>query len=508
MYNWKLYIWILLLYTIDTCTSTETTTTKPFKPLGFLVKQKTIQLPSNVKKQTIKLTALIGFTANEVTDDLRLAHAEIQKLKTMAFIQENFEESTYVSRHVNFITREYDKIATELTLLLGYGNTKPSSLKEYSCELTLPGIKKDFILAYKTDIVTTMKGISLTAKREDLITGDDNSLYQLLIINLFRIRETMSDFREAILSYAHLLDGLTANQMTKELIWYLQTPTCVADFEFEHYKLKRCEKNSLGLECIVDLTVHKVSKNIDIYTPVSYNDYQLVTEENKYIAQHDGQWGALTCTQPLSENLEQNSYENCIFNPKHEKCLDVIESSHLEEIKKHCDFEYKKPYPVVRTDEGLLVQSKEIAVREQLGQDRTLLLDRNVPYLLKTDKAVIISNADKEEILEPIERITNRELIRSIFSQNEIRTLTALQTIVNLDVSHFYAEYKLILGLSLSATLIFIMIITVVCKWNIIQKRLALRHVETRRSQAKKKNYKTNRNFPTDSTMNAILPAV
>jgi len=27
------------------------------------VKQKTIQLPSNVKKQTIKLTALIGFTA-------------------------------------------------------------------------------------------------------------------------------------------------------------------------------------------------------------------------------------------------------------------------------------------------------------------------------------------------------------------------------------------------------------------------------------------------------------
>jgi hypothetical protein len=137
-----------------------------------------------------------------------------------------------------------------------------------------------------------------------------------------------------------------------------------------------------------------------------------------------------------------------------------------------------------------------------------MLLDRNVPYLLKTDKAIIISNADKEEILEPIERITNRELIRSIFSQNEIRTLTALQTIVNLDVNYFYAEYKLILGLSLSATLIIIMIITVACKWNIIQKRLALRHVETRRSQAKKKNYKTNRNFPTDSTMNAILPAV
>jgi len=311
---------------------------------------------------------LIGFTANEVTEDLRLAHTEIQKLKTMAFIQENFEESTYVSRHVNFITREYDKIATELPLLLGYSNTKPPSLKEYSCELNLPGIEKDFILAYKTDIVTTMKGISLTAKREDLITGDDNSLYQLLIINIFRIRETMSDFREAILSYAHLLDGLTAKVMTKELIWYLQTPTCVTDFEFEHYKLTKCKKNSLGLECIVELSVHKVYKNIDIFVPVSYNDYQLVTEENKYIAQHDGQWGALTCTQPFAENLEQNSYENCIFNSKHEKCQAV---------------------------------------------------------------------------------------------------------------SYFYAEYKLILGLSLSATLIIVMIITLACKWNIIQKRLTLRHVET-----------------------------
>jgi len=506
MYGGMLNILILLLY-IDVCTSTDTTTAKPFKPLGFLVKQKSVKLPRNVKKQTIKLTAAIGFTANEVTEDLRLAHGEIQKLKTMAFIQENFEESTYISRHVNFITREYDKISKELTLLLGYSNTKPPSLKEYSCELKLPGIKKDFILAYKTDIVTTMMGISLTAKRNDLITNEDNSSYQLLIINLFRLRETMSNFREAILSYAHLLDGLTANVMTKDLVWYMQTLTCVADFEFEHYKLKRFEKNSLGLECIVELTVHKVTKNVDIFAPVSYYDYQLATEENKYIAQYDGQWGSLACKLPIPEDLEQSSNENCIFNPKHEKCFDVIDSNHIDEIKKHCNFEYRKPYPVVQTDEGLLVQSKDIAVREQLGEDRTMLLDRNVPYLLKTDKAVIISNADKEEILEPIERITQREIIRSIFSQNEIKTLTALQTRANLDVGYFYAEYKLILGLSMSTLLIIIISLTLVCKWDVIQKRLALRHVENRRSQAKKKNYKANRNFPKDSTLNAILPA-
>ncbi|MFN9900980.1 MAG: hypothetical protein ACK55Z_19815, partial [bacterium] len=100
----------------------------------------------------------------------------------------------------------------------------------------MPGISKDFIKAYANDLTTTIALIDLTRTKEQMITTESgDSEYELLIINLFRIREILSDFRKVVQNYAYLLDNLTAYRLTPEALWYLQQSTCVEDFEDERY---------------------------------------------------------------------------------------------------------------------------------------------------------------------------------------------------------------------------------------------------------------------------------
>jgi len=71
------------------------TTKKPNdNSLGFLVKRKSVKLPSVTKRQLIKLSANLGFNESEATEELQKATVEVEKLKTIQALKETGDVPT------------------------------------------------------------------------------------------------------------------------------------------------------------------------------------------------------------------------------------------------------------------------------------------------------------------------------------------------------------------------------------------------------------------------------
>jgi len=461
--------------------------------LGFLVKEKTIKLAINTKIQSVRIKANIGFTLPEVAEDLRTTNSKIQSLLTMTFASDLSDEGKFVNRHINSIQKEYNKLNTEISEILGYSGPIQPSRKSYFCELTLNGLKKDFIQAFRADVLNTVNSIQLGATKAQLLTENNGFGYKDLLNNIFRLRKTLTDFRREILQYAHLLDMLTARRFNPDIVWYLQTLGCVENFEEESYTLKKCDKTTQGIECIVELTVDKEFKILDLYAPVSYNFYQLKLNPNTFIVREDGRWGYLHCKREI-EQEETIDMDTCSFSPDSGSCLSILDKHNYEDIRKNCEFEFKTPKQTVYTNEGLLVQSKDLIIREKEG-DRIRVLDNNVPYLIKTNNRVLISGHGVEKSFDPKESQPVRQIVRTFLTDQQINSLTTLQRIQNLDVVHIYSEFHMYIGLSIATILVVIIMIVCKCKWKVIQQRIALRHQEQESARIRNRNYRINRNF-------------
>ena len=90
--------------------------------LGFLVKQKTVKLAISKQIQSVKLIANIGFSLEEIAEDLRISNSKILTLQTMPFVADLSEEGKFVNRHVNYIINQYSRVNTEISELLGYSS--------------------------------------------------------------------------------------------------------------------------------------------------------------------------------------------------------------------------------------------------------------------------------------------------------------------------------------------------------------------------------------------------
>jgi hypothetical protein len=409
----------------------------------------------------------------------------------MPFIADSSEEGKFVNRHTNYIIKQYSRVTTEISELLGYSSKIESKIKQYDCEIVLSGVKKDFVQAFKADVTSTIGYIKLTATKDELLANDQQG-YKNLLTHIFRLKTIITDFRKEILKYAHTLDMLTANRLNPDVLWYTQSVLCVKDFEEEFYTLKRCEKTTTGLECIIQIEIDNEYKYFDLYTPVSYNLHQLKLPSNNYVVREDNRWGELQCTDRLREEQEIIAVDTCTFKPDTKSCLTSIEKRNFHEITKNCEFEFKIPNPIIQTDDGFLIQSKDLTIREKEA-DKSKVLDNDVPYFLKTGNKIIMSVHGMEKTYEPREKQAVRTILRTFLTEYQINSLTALQRLQNMEISHFYFEYQIYFGISI--TLVLIIIIVVICKlkWSVIQQRIAIRHQRQETARVRNSNYRLNR---------------
>ena len=462
--------------------------------LGFLVKYKTLKTAGQTKLQKVRLLAKIGFSLDDATAELMPANTELAKLKTMKLISEENDEGRYIKRHVNFIIKEHERIITELAMLYSYSKEGIEKGDTYVCEQTVPGISKDFIKAFSSDITTTIKFMDMTRSKAQMITVDEgDSEYELLVINIFRLREILSDFRKTVKDYVYLLDNLTANRLTPDVLWYLQQTTCVEDFEEERYEIESCKKMKLGVECNIHITVFKNLKTMQQYLPISYNEYQLSVPE-KAILVKDGndQWSALQCDEEILEN-EIVNLGRCKFIHDMDECLKMTELNAFERIKEECSFEQKTPKAILQTEDGILVQSNALKVREKEEQNKFTMLGKIVPYLIKTNNPLSVIQDESEDIYEPRKREETRQIVYTKLTEKQIKSLPISQVMQKFYVSYLYEHYNTTIVISI--TIIVFISISLFCswKWKNIQEYFIRLSSDRENSRRRNQNYRLNR---------------
>jgi hypothetical protein len=464
--------------------------------LGFLVKRKKIKLPSVTKRQLIKLNANIGFNESEATDELQKATVEIEKIKTLKALTETGEVPTFLTRHVTYITKEFTTLKKEINLLLGYKDAERLPSKNLKCSQTLPGLNLAYLQALTSDLKTNVGFLQTTFTVSQLL-DPANAYYENMLITLYRIRDIIDSARTIVKNYAILLDNLTAYKLSDINLWYMQMTDCVEDFLVEKYTVQECNKIQTGVECLVNLKVFKSLKELNIYTPVSYHGYELAMENNEYLVKDENlHWGKLKCLENILDQSKDNLLDSdkCKFEEDKSLCLKYIESKDFAKIKKHCSFKEKNPEPVVLTEEGLLVQSKDLNLKEiDTAQQSFPIVNKEVPYLIRSDKAISVHNRETENIFEPILNQITKQIISTFLEEFQVTSLTTIQTIKNWNWDESKEDYITILGAVIGTLLVLMMLIILISKRRVLRNCFKRDPIEETEIQRRQQNYRLNR---------------
>jgi hypothetical protein len=464
--------------------------------LGFLVKRKKIKFPSVTKRQLVKLSANIGFNESEATDELQKATVEIEKIKTLKALTETGEVPTFLTRHVTYITKEFTTLKKEINLLLGYKDPDRLPSKYLKCSQTLPGLNLVYLQALTSDLKTNVGFLQTTFTVAQLL-DPANAYYENMLITLYRIRDIIDSARTIVKNYAILLDNLTAYKLRDINLWYIQMTNCVEDFLVEKYTVQECNKIKTGIECLINLKVFKSLKELNVYTPVSYHGYELAGENNEYIVKDENlHWGKLKCTENILDQSRDSLLDSdkCKFEEDKSPCLKHIESKDFAKIKKHCSFKEKFPEPVVLTDEGLLVQSKDLNLKEiDTAQQSFPIVNKEVPYLIRSDRAISVHNRETENIFEPILNQITKQIISTFLDEIQVTSLTTIQTIKNWNWEESKGDYLTITGAIMGTLLILILILVVICKKGLLRNCFKRNPTEEIEMQRRQQNYRLNR---------------
>jgi hypothetical protein len=286
---------------------------------------------------------------------------------------------------------------------------------------------------------------------------------------------------------------LTAYRLTPEALWYLQQSTCVEDFEDERYNIDTCDKVTNGVECTLTLYVYKGVKEVQLYVPVSYRGYQVSVPINSYITRDENhQWNTLHCKQEVKDK-DIIDINMCTTDISMTDCLQNLEKGKYDEIKHTCTFEHKTPLSVVQTEDGILVQSDKVTVREKEDQTKMIILDKKVPYLLKTDKPVSVIYQNAEEIYEPILKGTVRQILYSQMTEYQLNTLSKMQILKNLDLQYVYHEHVHVIGLVIIGVFCISVLFICICKKNSLLIYIQRKSEERENARRRSQNYRANR---------------
>ena len=234
-----------------------------------------------------------------------------------------------------------------------------------------------------------------------------------------------------------------------------------------------------------------------MYTPVSYNNYELELKDNEFIVKDENNhWGKLKCSRNILNDDLDNMIDSeiCTYTLDSSKCLANIDKRDFTKVKKYCQFMEKEPTPALMTEEGLLVQSSQISLRE-IDKDKRIypISNKHVPYLINSEKVLSVVNKDIENLYEPISNSVTKKIIQTFLDEIQVKSLTTLQTLKNWNWEQTNENVIYISGISISIFFSLSCLMLCMCKRNNLQNFFVRRQMAQTESQRRQQNYRMNR---------------
>jgi hypothetical protein len=375
-------------------------------------------LVHNVGKIYIRRTlvnSVIGIIIPAITDYqpfnevIKKINSKLVEVENMTLLKSDPYKSD-CTPILTSIIEDLNSIEKVLLDLSTYIDNTTEIPKTYNCQLKMSPILTSDLTEIETKVknFVTAMDTSLTVTK---ITATP-SLYNTFLDNLLLMESYMRDEMSVFLDRLEVMDGLSNGYISQRLPFILQTLECFKTGELQHMTVNYCDKSKVGLHCELTLNVHKIINEYYHYVPVSYDNVQFRAEHigQRLVKNMEDNWELIDCENDEDESENFDSSEDldeilqCQVKPYSNECSKVIETTHYDQILKHCNFTFKSEVtPIKRTVTGILLQGDEILVKELDNSDKLVksVLPNKFPLHLITENHVSVTLHDREIILKP-----------------------------------------------------------------------------------------------------------
>jgi hypothetical protein len=124
---------------------------------------------------------------------------------------------------------------------------------------------------------------------------------------------------------------------------------------------------------------------------------------------------------------------------------------------------------------------------------KTTILDKNVPYIIKSANPISVINKDSEDLYEPTLKDIIRTLTHTYLTQKQIHSLNTIQLLNHMSITDMYDNYIYIGSITSGVIILVVVCILIVVKRNQILLLIVKRTEEQENTQRRAANYKMNR---------------
>jgi predicted PurR-regulated permease PerM len=121
------------------------------------------------------------------------------------------------------------------------------------------------------------------------------------------------------------------------------------------------------------------------------------------------------------------------------------------------------------------------------------IVNKEVPYLIRSDRAISVHNRETENIFEPILNQITKQIVSTFLDEIQVTSLTTIQTIKNWNWEESKGDYIIISGAVMGTLLVLILVFVLVCKKGLLRNCFKRNPTEEIEIQRRQQNYCLNR---------------
>ena len=403
------------------CDSTQKTTT--LSPelndgLGLLYPVGPIHIKKTVINSLVGISFPSKFNEGELITPLKNIHALFVKIRTVPLIKK--PEGNAINKYYDDVISILDTVDSDLEIMekalidiATFVDTSQPSVLKHTCHLSFDDIKIAYMKDLEIGVDSLLKNIDFSLSKEKITSN--TSLYPNFMSSIYLSKDLISQTKNDLLERLNYMDSLSSKIFPYDLIFTLETLSCLKAGNIEEIEIIDCDKNTEGLFCELNVNQYKVIHEYIEYVPIAYDNVQLKLGLNneKVVKNKDDMWELLSCKDDLdNEKGILSEFNDCETIPYNNDCMKYAFSTNYDSILKFCNFTAENEViPFIRTRTGVLINDPNTVVKELDPNDNHVIINlpRQFPLHITSKNNLALTLNQKEVIYKPFYNVVEHK---------------------------------------------------------------------------------------------------
>jgi len=378
------------------------------------------------------------------------------------------KDATYKSKIqdvFDIITSSLEQIEKGCKDLSKFIQTQVEIEPIHECLLEFSPINIAYLESFKGGIFKIISQMDKTITVASVTT--DPKIFSRLSIELYELKDYISEYREDILQRLFTMDTLILGKIPEQLPFDLEMLSCLQPGEQERMTINYCKEYTDGLFCEIAVNSFNTLQQYHKYVPVNYNGVQLkLNDPNQVLLKTNlGTWELLSCYPEIEDDYDTDylsDIDECKIIPYHNPCTDNLFSTNFDKLLAECNFtSHIEPQKITRTPTGFLFMGNDFIVKETPRNNKKGIqtqFPQKYPLHVTTNDLLKVKIDEKEITLKPYYLKGSRKIHYTYLSDEFLSKMSKKayysDILEDMEVDHYiYIVFGILLAILLPITL-------------------------------------------------------